>query len=450
MVKVQKPQPKTLKKTTKSDGAVKEKPTVNKTIKKTSKATGLASAATGIDSKKIAAIKSDVKKSSERKNPKVTVEAKLKVAKLPQKTKSIKKPLVLAPPKSPVALPTKTSKKAAPVSVPVAAPTPKKAKTAKISKTAIEPVLKSVAKKNVKAEVSKTAIGPVLKSVTKKNVKAEVTNTKENKKQIKQSVVPATKNAKKQQQSVKDAKASKKVSEKTKPKLVTKKLAAAGNKKNKKGKISKQQNAIKQKEPKIVELKYELKSFDEDRFNEIVSEKNVEKVCSALMSQVREEVQKQKATPIFSDYRYILQVSSYKIPSCPKRVVKLALKHSLVGKDDDVAVIVTDLQRGARFDYEPTVQHYEDLFREAGIEQRLTIVPFNRLRNDMGTFEAKRKFLNSYDYLLCDGRISGQATAFLGNVSNNSSLISWASAIIVFRFICSLPRSLVMYCTRSV
>jgi len=91
-----------------------------------------------------------------------------------------------------------------------------------------------------------------------------------------------------------------------------------------------------------------------------------------------------------------------------------------VGKDDDVALIVPDLQRGAKFDYDPTKQHYEDMLREAGVKQRLTVVPFNQLRNEMGSFEAKRKFLNSYDYLLCDGRLSGQATAFLGKVRNSA------------------------------
>lgn len=170
------------------------------------------------------------------------------------------------------------------------------------------------------------------------------------------------------------------------------------------------------KAKKNIELNYELKPFDEDKFYDIVSESSVHKICDALKAQVTEEVKKQKTTSIFSDYRYILQVCCYKIPSCPKRVAKLTLKNSLVGPNDDVAIIVPDLQRGARFDYEPTVQHYEDLLREAGVEQRLSVVPFNRLRNDMGTFEAKRKFLNSYDYLLCDGRLSGQASAFLGQV----------------------------------
>jgi len=171
---------------------------------------------------------------------------------------------------------------------------------------------------------------------------------------------------------------------------------------------------VKAKKP--VELTFELKSFDEKRYQEIVSENNVTKVCQALKTLVSEEVAKKKATSIFTDYRYVLQVCSYKIPSCPKRMVKLNLKHSLVGSDDDVALIVTDLQRGAKFDSDPTKQHYEDLLREAGVKQRFTIVPFNQLRNEMGSFEAKRKFLNSYDYLLCDGRLSGQATAFLGKV----------------------------------
>ena len=81
--------------------------------------------------------------------------------------------------------------------------------------------------------------------------------------------------------------------------------------------------------------------------------------------------------------------------------------------EDDIALIVPDLQRGAKVDYEPTIQHYEDLLREKGISG-ITIIPFNQLRKEYITFEAKRKLSNTYDYFLVDGRISGHCVGFLG------------------------------------
>lgn len=91
------------------------------------------------------------------------------------------------------------------------------------------------------------------------------------------------------------------------------------------------------------------------------------------------------------------------------------LAHSLVDPtEDDVVIIVPDLQRGAKVDYEPTIQHYEDLFRENGING-LKIVPFNQLRKECTTFETKRKFASTYDYFLCDGRIVSHVVGFAGS-----------------------------------
>uniref|UniRef100_A0A1I8P796 Ribosomal L1 domain-containing protein CG13096 n=1 Tax=Stomoxys calcitrans TaxID=35570 RepID=A0A1I8P796_STOCA len=167
------------------------------------------------------------------------------------------------------------------------------------------------------------------------------------------------------------------------------------------------------KVPKVPSVQFEPMPFDEEQFNKIVNLENIKKVAKALKKLVEKEVSEKK-TSIFSDYRYFLNVSSYKIPNCPKRMVKLNVKHSLVDpKDDDVVIIVPDLQRGAKMDHEPTVQHYEDLFREAGVSN-LKIVPFNQLRKECTTYEAKRKFANTYDYFLCDGRIVGHVVGFCG------------------------------------
>ncbi|XP_037820828.1 ribosomal L1 domain-containing protein CG13096 [Lucilia sericata] len=159
---------------------------------------------------------------------------------------------------------------------------------------------------------------------------------------------------------------------------------------------------------------FEPSDFNEQLFEQIVSLDNIKKITKALKTLVEKEVSEKK-TSIFSDFKYLLNVGSYKIPNCPKRMVKLNVKHSLVDtKLDDVVIIVPDLQRGAKVDYEPTVQHYEDLFRENGVDN-IKVVPFNQLRQEVTTFEAKRKFANTYDYFLCDGRIVSHVVGFCGS-----------------------------------
>lgn len=462
MVKVQKLQPKSLNKTQKINGFSKEKIKLNKITKTIAKA-GVVEVVADIK-KKNASTKLGINKTIEKKT-KVVTEAKTPVSKPTPKLKTSKKPLVLAPPKSPVAQTPKVakrsafteSKEGASIVAPVPKATKKSAFIAESSKKKASPAApsstikktafadapapkaeKKAASGNAKKYVSVVASAlqagktsePVAK-IAKKTAAVSVPKTTKRPPQFEPTVeAVATKRSKKntaksapaevtEKNTKKQTNLENKVEKNVKPpkqkQLVkgTKKVKSAP--KNVPKAKSKKEAPKKQKKQNL-ELNFELKPFDEDKFYEIVKS-SVHGVCDAVKTQAAEELMSQKAASIFTDYRYILQVGCYKIPSAPKRVVKLAVKNSLVGSDDDVAIIVPDLQRGARFDYEPTVQHYEDLFREAGVEQRLTVVPFNRLRNDLGSFEAKRKFLNSFDYLLCDGRISGQTTAFFGIVS---------------------------------
>lgn len=462
MVKVQKPQPKSLNKTQKIDRFSKEKPKLNKIIRTTTTA-GVVEAVADIK-KKNASTKSGIKKTIEKKTKGVT-EAKTPVSKPTPNSKTSKKPLVLAPPESPAAQAPKVgkrsafieSKAAASIVAPVPKATKKSASFAESSKKKASPATppstvkktapadapapkaeKKAASGNAKKAVSVVASAlkagktsePVAKAA-KKTAAVSVPKTTKRPPQFETTVAEvATKRSKRntaksaqaevtEKNTKKQTHLEKKVEKNVKP--PKQKQLVKGTKKVKSApknvaKAKPKKEAPKKLKKQNLELNFELKPFDEDKFYEIVKS-NVHGVCNAVKIQAAEELMRQKAASIFTDYRYILQVGCYKIPSAPKRVVKLALKHSLVGSDDDVAIIVPDLQRGARFDYERTVQHYEDLFREAGVEQRLTVVPFNRLRNDLGSFEAKRKFLNSFDYLVCDGRISGQTTAFFGIVS---------------------------------
>lgn len=485
MVKVQKPQPKSLNKTQKIDGISKEKLKLNK-ITKTKTNAGVVEAVADIK-KKNASTKSANKKTIEKKT-KVITEAKASVSKPTPKSKTSKKPLVLAPPESPAAQAPKVAKRseskaAASIEAPVPKATKKPASALKaikksessknkafqatppssIKKTESVEAPASKAEKKAASGNAKKAVSvasvlkagktsePVAKAAkktaavavpktTKRPPQSETTVEEVATKKSKTNIAKSTQAEGNGKSTKKQTNLEKKEEKKVKPeknKITGKKNVGKvlglkqsspkqkqlvkGTKKVKSeptnvAKAKSKKQAPKKQKKQNLELNFELKPFDEDKFYEIVKS-NVHSVCNAIKIQASEELERRKMASIFTDYRYILQVGCYKIPSAPKRVVKLALKNSLVGSDDDVAIIVPDLQRGARFDYEPTVQHYEDLFREAGVEQRLTVVPFNRLRNDLGSFEAKRKFLNSFDYLLCDGRISGQTTAFFGIVS---------------------------------
>lgn len=419
MVKVQKPQPKSLNKSASIEGVVKKKGKPEKTKKLATDAT------LELASNKKAKNAAPVKKDAIKKEPEVSKKGAEK-----KQSKAAKRPLILAPPESPAA-PAPAAKKSKTKPAASGAPVGKKieAKKPLILAPPESPVPPKKQEKKTKAAPVKAKKEP---APAKKSVQDPVPSIKKvpAAKKSGQTAALTKKTAKTEKQAApaKPAKAQPASQLQKKAKAVQKLSKPASPPKSKKP-LSKSKpgqakgNAV-NKEPakskKPVELTFELKAFDEKRFHEIVNENNVTKVCAALKSVVSEEVEKKKNTSIFSDYRYVLQVCSYKIPSCPKRMVKLNLKHSLVGKDDDVALIVPDLQRGAKFDYDPTKQHYEDMLREAGVKQRLTVVPFNQLRNEMGSFEAKRKFLNSYDYLLCDGRLSGQATAFLGKVRNSA------------------------------
>ncbi|KAH8281772.1 hypothetical protein KR054_002877 [Drosophila jambulina] len=410
MVKVQKPQPKSLTKSSSIEGVAKKKGKQEK-AKKLPEEVAVAVAASAKKLKNAGPKPVEAKAKKEQK--KKELEKK-------QPAKAPKRPMILAPAQSPSPAPASTKKSK------VKAAAPAKTEAVKRALILAPPESPVVPKKQGKSKAAVPAADKKEKSA-KKVAEAEAPPAKKSAPAKKSSQKPAAAEATKKSQKPEAAvAASKKSQEPAKPAASLQKKAKSVQKISKPAKAPKGKRSVNtaakgkpvQKEPlktrKPLELTFELKSFDEDRYKEIVSEANVTKISEALKSLVEGEVAKKKSTSIFTDYRYMLQVASYKIASCPKRVAKLALKHSLVSSDDDVAIIVPDLQRGAKFDFEPTRQHYEDLFREAGVEQRLTIVPFNQLRNEMGTFEAKRKFLNSYDYLLCDGRLSGQATAFLG------------------------------------
>lgn len=85
-------------------------------------------------------------------------------------------------------------------------------------------------------------------------------------------------------------------------------------------------------------------------------------------------------------------------------------------EDSEVALFVKDLKRGRRLDFEPTIQHYDNLFREKNITKyRITVIPINQLYNEYATFELRRKLSYLYDKFLADSSIAAHVNGFLGS-----------------------------------
>lgn len=85
-------------------------------------------------------------------------------------------------------------------------------------------------------------------------------------------------------------------------------------------------------------------------------------------------------------------------------------------EDSEVALFVKDLKRGRRLDFEPTIQHYENLLREKNVTNyRITVIPVNQLYNEYATFELRRKLSYLYDKFLVDTPIAAHVNGFLGS-----------------------------------
>lgn len=92
------------------------------------------------------------------------------------------------------------------------------------------------------------------------------------------------------------------------------------------------------------------------------------------------------------------------------------LKHTLQNEDSEIALFVKDLKRGRRLDFEPTIQHYENLLREKNVTKyRITVIPVNQLYNEYATFELRRKLSYLYDKFLVDSSIAAHVNGFLGS-----------------------------------
>ncbi|XP_022907958.2 ribosomal L1 domain-containing protein 1 [Onthophagus taurus] len=116
-------------------------------------------------------------------------------------------------------------------------------------------------------------------------------------------------------------------------------------------------------------------------------------------------------TPIF------LLLSSFKVPICPARTVRLPLKHMLHDEDSTVCFIVSDVDGIIKKEHEKVAEYYEKLFIEKGVETKINkILPLHELKTEYNEFEMKRKLLATYDVFFVDGKISKYVSKHLGKI----------------------------------
>uniref|UniRef100_A0A1B0GH80 Uncharacterized protein n=1 Tax=Lutzomyia longipalpis TaxID=7200 RepID=A0A1B0GH80_LUTLO len=126
------------------------------------------------------------------------------------------------------------------------------------------------------------------------------------------------------------------------------------------------------------------------------------------------EKSKEKKSILDSDFKYSLQITLFKIPRGAGRLNKMLLTHSLIDDTDEVCLVVKDLERGAKKDFEPTNNHFEEVLRVAGVTRINRILSVNELKKNYGPFEAKLKLCQSFEVFLVDSRVYNRTVPLLG------------------------------------
>ncbi|KOC65137.1 Ribosomal L1 domain-containing protein [Habropoda laboriosa] len=144
-----------------------------------------------------------------------------------------------------------------------------------------------------------------------------------------------------------------------------------------------------------------------------ISREHILQCINAIFHLTEEQLSK---NALFDDESQpmFMQVTCIKVPKTPQRCMRILLPYSLVSTKDEVALFVCDLQRGRRKDYEPTIEHYENLLHKHGCTRVKSIIPLNQVKTEYDQYELKRKLVGSYDYFLVDGKIAGHLSHLLG------------------------------------
>ncbi|KAK0174075.1 hypothetical protein PV328_007191 [Microctonus aethiopoides] len=160
-------------------------------------------------------------------------------------------------------------------------------------------------------------------------------------------------------------------------------------------------------------VKIEIDGTEKTLENLEVTNEHVAKCVDAILQLTEKNAKKHSL--LSNDSKIFLQVNCIKTPKVAQLNLRLYLPHTLVGPNDEVALIVADIAKGRRQDYEKTIDHWETKFQQCGVTQIKDILPMNKIKTEYNQYEMRRKLARLYDFFLVDGRIAGHVTHCLGS-----------------------------------
>ena len=80
----------------------------------------------------------------------------------------------------------------------------------------------------------------------------------------------------------------------------------------------------------------------------------------------------------------------------------------------DICLIVKDLEKGLKIDHEPTVNHFNELLNEKGVDEITQVISLRELKVEYKQYEAKTSLCQKFDIFLVDDRILRLVPMFLG------------------------------------
>ncbi|XP_045771342.1 ribosomal L1 domain-containing protein CG13096-like [Maniola jurtina] len=134
--------------------------------------------------------------------------------------------------------------------------------------------------------------------------------------------------------------------------------------------------------------------------------------CLIALEQLTAHYDKKNAifgdeTPIFMEIRVI------KIPNT-RANMRFVLPHSTISTTGEVCLVTPDLRKGKKIDHEPTVEHWEEMLRSAGVTSVKTVLPMRQLRVEYDQYELKRRLLTQHDFIMVDNRVLNHVSHVLG------------------------------------
>lgn len=103
------------------------------------------------------------------------------------------------------------------------------------------------------------------------------------------------------------------------------------------------------------------------------------------------------------------------IPKLKNKAIHIDLPNSMHFDSREVCLFVKDLDKKNR-EYEPTVQHFEDILKKEKVTSISKIVPLKALRTDYSLPSSKVSLAKSYDLFLADACVMGLLPGLLGKV----------------------------------